>query len=271
MCEFCVSHGEGKKWYLNARNYSLGLFRSVNSEEHLRSYLQGFYRSISEETARAHRWKRRFPRIYGLLVYPRVTRHLKQSHFGQVVPLEDIERILGSFTRIVRLPCVCCRATTGDPKRVCYGIGHDFSHVYGDIPEFNSFERVSAEEAAAHMRDLDREGMLHSIWTFMTPYIGAICNCDRDCMAYRVERTMSIGKIMWKAEYAAAADPFLCTGCRKCMKVCYFGALRFDPANEKVVVRHGECYGCGICRSACEHGALKLLPREAVPAAAGKW
>ncbi len=271
MCEFCVSHGEGKKWYENARNYTLELFESVNSEENLREYLKGFYRKLRVETMRGRKLRKRHPRIYDWLIYPRSSRHLKETHFGQVVPVEDVESILRNFTQVVRLPCVCRRVTIGVAKRVCYGIGLDFTGIYGEIPEFREFERVPVEEASEHVRSLDREGMLHSVWTFMTPYIGALCNCDRDCMAYRVEKTQHLAKVMWKGEYVAESDPMACTGCRKCMKVCYFGALKYDNVNEKVLVNPGACYGCGICRAACDEGAMTLKDREAVPAAAGLW
>ncbi len=109
MCEFCVSHGEGKKWYQNARNYTIEMFESVNSEDNLRKYLKGFRRSISESTARGQKIKKRFPRIYNWLIYPRISRQMKETHFGQVVPVEDAEQILDTFTQVVRLPCVCRR------------------------------------------------------------------------------------------------------------------------------------------------------------------
>jgi ferredoxin len=271
MCEFCVSHGEGKKWYENLKNYTHELFKSVNSEERLREYLMDFHRSLSVEPARAHKWKRRFPRIYDWLIYPRASKHLKETHFGQVVPLEDVERILDNFTHLVRLPCVCRRVTTGDVKRICYGIGHDFSQIYGEVPEFKEFEHVPVDEVKEHIRSLDNEGMIHSVWTFMTPYIGALCNCDRDCMAYKVEKITQVAKVMWKGEYVANCDPLQCTGCRKCMKVCYFGAMKYDGVNEKVNIQPEKCYGCGICRAACEHGAIRLEDRMSVPQAAELW
>jgi hypothetical protein len=30
MCEFCHQHGEGKKWYLQAKNYSDDLLADIN-------------------------------------------------------------------------------------------------------------------------------------------------------------------------------------------------------------------------------------------------
>ena len=29
MCEFCLKHGEGEKWYLQAKNYSDDLFSDL--------------------------------------------------------------------------------------------------------------------------------------------------------------------------------------------------------------------------------------------------
>ena len=34
------------------------------------------------------------------------------------------------------------------------------------------------------MREHEKEGLCHTVWTFQTPFIGGICNCDRaDCLA----------------------------------------------------------------------------------------
>lgn len=35
MCEFCVQHGEGKKWYLLMKNYSEELFHQKKSDEYV--------------------------------------------------------------------------------------------------------------------------------------------------------------------------------------------------------------------------------------------
>jgi Fe-S-cluster-containing hydrogenase component 2 len=55
------------------------------------------------------------------------------------------------------------------------------------------------------------------------------------------------------------------------MKVCYFGAMKYDGVNEKVNIQPEKCYGCGICRAACEHGAIRLEDRMSVPQAAELW
>ncbi|TFF89247.1 MAG: hypothetical protein EU549_01310, partial [Promethearchaeota archaeon] len=38
MCEYCLKHGAGKKWYLNAQNYKLD--QLGESEEDMVNYLE---------------------------------------------------------------------------------------------------------------------------------------------------------------------------------------------------------------------------------------
>ena len=271
VCQFCTSHGEGKKWYENLRNYTEEVFNQVNSEQHLKAYLSNFAHSLRVDVKTAYRWKKRLPRLYHLIVYPLVTRHLKKTHFGQIIPVEDAEDLLNNFSSIVRLPCICRKVTISEEKRFCYGIGMDLTPLFKDIPDFKDFDRLTAHEAKAYLRHLDTEGNTHSVWTFNTPFIAALCNCDRDCMAYRFQMKMKIGKVMWKGEYVAEIDPLLCNGCRECFKRCYFGGIAYDRKNKKCTIQHMNCYGCGICRAVCANNAISLLDRSAVPVAAHAW
>jgi ferredoxin len=265
MCEFCTSHGEGRKWYENAANYTAEVFHKVNSEKNTRQFLGDLSRSLREDVTRAAAWKRRLPRIYKLIAFPLVTRHLKKVHFGQIVPVEDVERILDRFSTVVRLPCVCRKASIGREVRCCFGIGMDLSSIYEDVPDLSSFERLSGREAKAFIRRLDSEGKSHSIWTLNTPFIGGLCNCDQDCIAFRFDRQMKLGKAMWKAEYLSVIDPDRCTGCRECMKRCLFGAIRYDRAKSRCSIDHNACYGCGVCRTVCGSGAISLMDRANLP------
>lgn len=271
MCEFCTSHGEGKKWYENIRNYTEEVFHQVNSKEHFKHYLSNFRRSLEVDTQTAYLWKRRLPRLYRFLVYPLLTRHLKKTHFGQIIPIEDARSLLNNFSSVVRLPCICRRVTISQEKRFCLGIGMDLTPIFRELPDFSDFDILTVKEAQDYLCHLDLEGNTHSVWTFNTPFIAALCNCDRDCMAYRFQMKMKIGKIMWKGEYVAAIDPLICNGCRECMKRCYFGGIRYDGKNDKCSINIMNCYGCGICRTACKNNALTLLDRSTVPKAVHAW
>ncbi len=271
MCEFCTRHGEGKKWYENMENYSKEVFSRVNSKDNLRKYLRGFRKRLSFLPYTAYRVKKLFPGLYDSLVYPRVTSHLKKTHFGQVVPLEDAFNIVERVHSIVRLPCVCRKVTRGKEYRYCLGVGMDLREYVQDVPDFQNFDLISREKAKKLLNYLEGEGMVHSIWTFGTPFIGAICNCDRDCMAYNVQVKFDIAKAMWKGEYVAQIDPFLCNGCRQCMKQCIFQGVEYDMREEKCRVNIQKCYGCGICRKVCKKEALNLQDRYQVMGSQAVW
>jgi Pyruvate/2-oxoacid:ferredoxin oxidoreductase delta subunit len=271
MCEFCISHGEGKKWYENMTNYSRELFPRVNSDAGLKNFLSRFGRSMQDNVPKAEKLKNRLPRIYDLLVYPWHTMRQKKSHFGQIVPLEGVEHVLDRVDTVIRLPCICRKVATGVEKRYCYAVGMDTSHIIEDLPDFRDFNKISSARAKTEIGKLDRQGMTHSVWTFNTPYIGAICNCDHDCMAYRIQHRSKLAKVMWKAEYVAGIEVEKCNGCRLCRKQCVFEAIRFDPADKKCRVESVNCYGCGICRAVCPREAITLLPREKNIRAAGNW
>jgi len=39
MCEFCVRHGDGKRWYLNAANYAEELLHDLRREKYIEEFL----------------------------------------------------------------------------------------------------------------------------------------------------------------------------------------------------------------------------------------
>jgi Pyruvate/2-oxoacid:ferredoxin oxidoreductase delta subunit len=284
MCEFCHQHGEGKKWYLQAENYSqdmrsdlLRRIRQSGSEnEILWAPPPGFAVKQYERLDQRPEWLRRLLKPY-LTRY--MTRRQKQFHYGQVLPIEDVASIFDMVTSIVRVACVCRQSTVGRDERYCYGVSVGPPPAYaGSIdksyragPDTTGLETLSKEEALESFREHEREGCIHSVWTSPTPFIIGICNCDRsDCGALR--STFSGGLTMlFKAEYVAEINLELCNGCRQCMRVCQYGAMGCSAANKKVVIDPLRCAGCGICRSLCTKEAIQLVDRSASAVAAGVW
>ncbi len=262
MCEFCTQHGDGKKWYENMENYTREVFSQVSSEEKLKKYLRGFRRRLSFWPFAAYWFKQRIPAIYDSLVYPRVTSSLKKHHFGQVIPLEDAENILENVGTIVQFPCVCRRVISRRELGYCLGVGMDMTEIVKDVPDFSNYQLLSTEEAVNLVRQLEGEGMMHSIWTFETPFIGGMCSCDRDCMAYNVQVRMKIGRAMWRAEYVAEIETESCSGCRRCEKSCLFEAVEYNRVEKKCSINMNNCYGCGICRTFCHKNAITLSDRK---------
>jgi ferredoxin len=281
MCDFCIQHGQGKKWYLEAENYSQDLLSDVRRRDFIadffshREHLDGAARDLTRLSSA--------PRFVRRALSAARTRRMKKQHFGQVLPMEDVEQIFGFVNSVSRLPCICRETLLGREVGYCYGVslgpgGQPFGDIFDGLddsffsgPDTSRLQEISKEEAIAAFAEHEKEGLCHTVWTFMTPFIGGVCNCDRsDCMAMKATVVHDV-KVMFRAEYIAEVNRDLCTGCRSCMRLCQFGALAYSAADQKAVVDHTACYGCGICRSACPHDAMSLRPRAEVPVAASLW
>jgi ferredoxin len=276
MCEVCRQHGEGKIWYLQAKNYSQDLKNDL--EKHGVFDWKFVGRDLQ-------RWERiqKAPFFIKALQEPRIARRIHNMHFGQVLPIEDIEQIFGIVNNVVRLNCVCRIPKKTKEQRFCYGVSlipqneaaqkvvEKEGSGYQSGPDLFQLEKVDKAEALAQIRGFEKEGLCHSVWTELTPFITGICNCDRqDCGA--MQNTLVKGMpMMFRAEYVAELNPELCTGCRSCMRVCQFGAITYSAGNKKAWVDITKCFGCGVCRSVCTRGALQLHDRAKVPAVANLW
>ncbi len=263
MCEFCVRHGDGQKWYLRAENYAEELLHDVRRAR----YVEDF---IPEMSAKAGRWLRVLERANR--VSPRLTQRLSRRtsqryraiHYGQVLPIEDVAQILALTGQVVRLPCVCRTVLEKRERAVCYlvaaspdrlGLRELIGRREEAAPFVAGMERVSPAAALAQMSALEEEGAIHTVWTFITPFIGGICNCDPSgCLAVNYARRGL--PLYFPGESKAAVDATLCSGCGACVDVCQFSALALVDA--QAAVDAARCHGCGICRRRCPQEALAL-------------
>jgi len=281
MCEFCMQHGEGKKWYLDAKNYGEDLLSDVKARK-LQNMFGGHSVSGADIGKRMDDLDKA-PSFIRRLMRWRIVRNMKKLHYGQIVPIEDVERIFEFVNSIVRTSCICRYLKLKEEKRYCYGISlgpssGKLASIFKDVgdgfssgPDPKGVEVVTKEEALASFREHEKEGLCHSVWTFSTPFIGGICNCDRpDCLAMQMTVTHNT-PTMFRAEYVAETNAGNCDGCRLCMRVCQFGAIGYSASSKKTDIDPRKCYGCGICRSVCRKDAIYLKDRAQVPVAANIW
>lgn len=289
MCEFCTKHGEGKKWYLQMKNYA---------EELLHEELSSTQKEIVKANTRLE-WNNRFwknfvmPAITGVSATqssltgeslstepPKIKRSEEEIaedhkviHFGQVLPIEDVEEVIDMVDSITRMPCGCRFLSLGKTdKRYCFGLGIDKWGILGKFPDAaSSLEVMEKEEAKKIFRKYDEEGLMHSIWTGVTPYVVGICNCDRDCGAYKAYIEERGAPWFFRAEYICQVNWDLCTGCKDCMSQCQFGAQFYSSALSKVYIDPSRCFGCGVCRATCPNDAITLISRQEVPDVANIW
>ena len=262
MCEFCTEHGEGQVWYRNLKNYGDDLLSQAGRSQQIRNFFQDFEAGLAGTLPMLDAIQS-LPFIPNLVSHE-LTRRQKRSHFGQVVPLEDVDQILAQISSVVRLPCVCRSATTGRTEtRFCYALNINPTGLIGDFPDYgNHLEVLEVDQARQAIHQLDKEGLVHSVWTFNTPFIGGLCNCDQDCIAYRMQVGAGLMRVFFPAEYVATLDWERCTGCKLCRGHCPFGAIRYSASADKCLVDPNLCYGCGVCRAICKKDAITLAPRR---------
>ena len=80
------------------------------------------------------------------------TRMQKKEHWGQVVPIEDAQRIVDLQSSIVRLPCVCRSLNTGKEARYCFGVGAEPTGIVSKYPDY-AFEAMEKVEAKKLLRN----------------------------------------------------------------------------------------------------------------------
>lgn len=280
MCHFCVKHGDGERWYRNAASYAADL----ESDLARRGYMVGFVRDFEQHRVSIEagfKVLRYAPVPLARAAKGAASLALQKAHFGQPVPLEECERIFALATNITRLPCVCRGALQpgSDAESCCIMatvrphddvLGEAFRD-YSPGPHAEGFQKLTAAEAVAYLRKAEARGLAHTAWTFQTPFIAAICNCDlpSGCMAMRLQLRGGV-RIMWKGEDVIRMDPEVCNACGNCVPSCPFDALR-NPRKGEVRLDRQRCWGCGTCRTACARGALTLEPRAGAPDVAASW
>ena len=268
MCQFCAQHGDGKKWYLTMSNYSRELIEQDKRIDYMLEFANEFRDRMPRKLDLLERVKQ--SPVHDL-ARPFFVRAQKHNHYGQVVPIEEIERIVDQVDAIARVECVCRMVTTGrTDARYCYLLT-DHPRLAAELDDTFNLEYLAADEAKQSLKRLDKEGLIHSVWTFKTPFIGAICNCDQDCIAYRICHAEDYFKLMFRAEWVAEVELDACNGCKNCLRQCHFGAMRFSAVNKKVNIDPRLCYGCGLCRAACTKDAIRLEVRENHPVAMDIW
>lgn len=280
MCDWCLKHGDGKKWYLNVKNYSREFLEDkAVVESALKFFLNtetmtGMASPLLEETLNL-----KSDEEFSLMAES--TRQMIQNlspHHGQVVPLEDVREILKLAGPVARMACVCRRMLrAGFAEKTCLAVGPVFLEYAKEWPDFcrGGIDYLSKEEALELMEGFDRKGYVHTFWKDMlSPAVMGFCNCEYPtCAALRYRRNLGdwFNFFLRKAEYVAKLDYDRCVGCGRCVPRCQFGALTLSPYLGKAILDMKKCAGCGLCRNVCEQNAIRLVPREEMPAVRDLW
>lgn len=269
MCEFCTKHGDGKIWYKNAANYANDLVSDINRRRYIRRFFNDTIKDGFETLGRLEALFQKKGRLPDSLKKAMVDR-AKIEHFGQVLPIEEVRELVMKADSVVRMPCACRWVSSKEEVRCCYGLSFSAEPWYQDIDmsyfgnsPHAGLEVVSKEHAVIQMEEMEEQGAIHTIWTMITPFIGAVCNCSlKGCLAMQTLTRINV-ETLGRAEYVANIKQELCTGCGLCEVSCQFGAIKslFESGREIAFIDTDKCFGCGLCRRACGTNAISLYLR----------
>ncbi|MBN2080108.1 MAG: hypothetical protein JW838_14160, partial [Spirochaetes bacterium] len=123
MCDLCMKHGAGGKWYLNAAHYSNEIVEKYNLRDFLMEQYMNFeqmsVRKIHGFNAVGLGYKLRIPLIGRIIKHtaekmlhstrPPTNPFKAEGHIGQVIPLEDAIAILETCAAepIIEKNCMC--------------------------------------------------------------------------------------------------------------------------------------------------------------------
>jgi hypothetical protein len=123
MCEFCIQHGEGKQWYLQMKNYSNELLLTPLTHDQIEAvgfntrydWLDNFvkwfivpaYRGKFPEESQSNDGTSTSEKPASPPSEEQILAQSKIEHFGQVIHIEDVEKLFTMADSITRMPCNC--------------------------------------------------------------------------------------------------------------------------------------------------------------------
>lgn len=289
MCDLCMKHGAGGKWYLNAKHYSDKIAEQYNLRDFLLEQYKNFeqvsMRKVHGFNAVGLDYRLRMPvigriikNIAGNMLHntrPPSDPFKPEGHIGQVVPLEDAIAILEECAAepIIEKNCMCRYMSRGIKEACCINFGvmsEIISKLPRFIPEKGKFH-LTRKEAVDRFIAHNKKGYIGTIWFGPFPYINNLCSCENpECAGIRPRFDFGIMSIH-KAEYVIQLNHGRCDDCRACIQKCPFKAIEINPLNKNVKVNLDKCYGCGVCRHVCPNDALYLCPRDTIPEVRGRY
>lgn len=301
MCDHCVQHGEGGKWFLNAQNFATKLYRLKKKEvakkveesrqeaeqKEALQVLQGVPLSLSRGSSAD---------LDGLLeelvsdiaeatavdvnkvpmLKKKAEHFVSNYHCNQVVTLEEAMAMMDITYPIALMQCICRRESQGQyplgEAMYCFALGVGLYKWERWPNTYRGITFISPKEAKERLISFDKKGFVHSLTTFYTPYIGGLCNCEYPaCLSIRGRIDYGIRGVVRKGEYVAKTIPELCTGCGQCVSRCQFKAMALTVSRNKVHIDMQRCFGCGLCATECRNSAIQLVERSKMPGIREPW
>jgi NAD-dependent dihydropyrimidine dehydrogenase PreA subunit len=180
------------------------------------------------------------------------TRLIENAYFVTLDEALDIIDKLDDDPYMIPCNCKSVAMNCDKPRNVCIafmkGINSEWDRGHG--------KPLTRQEAKELLRFANKNGLMQT-----SEFQHAICNCD-GCCCYPIRASQMIGaKGLWpKKLYSVIWNKDRCINCKKCTKICNFGA--FAEKEGKVFFDEKNCWGCTICSSNCPVNAISFSKAE---------
>ncbi|MHB1126686.1 MAG: ATP-binding protein [Bacillota bacterium] len=274
MCQWCITHGDGQKWFMNTENYARKYYK-LRKKEVERQGAEANPQVMAEDLMHEAIEARTIDPANYAILKKKAEQLSYQVHFGQVITLQEVQAMMEIAWPIAKMTCACRRNVRGLADKdnyYCMGLGVGM-YRWERWPETyrGGIEFLSPEEAKQWLVEINKRGMVHTFWVFGTPYIGGICNCEYPvCLGIRNRIDHGID-VLIKGENVAKIDYSRCTGCGTCVERCQFGAVKMETALDRAVIDLQKCFGCGLCETTCRKQAIAMQDRKQLPLLASNW
>ncbi|MCX5852502.1 MAG: 4Fe-4S dicluster domain-containing protein [Deltaproteobacteria bacterium] len=210
----------------------------------------------------------------------------------QVIPYEEVTKILDNVTYFTVSPCPCAHRNNLDSERhdCTYPIERclHFGRLGHYIVEQGMGREITRQETEELLRKCEELGLVHAI-SNQQENPDTLCNCcPCCCMWFEAYHKLDHPMSMSPSHYRAHTGDTTCTGCGLCVKRCPMKAIQLKEMPEakgrKTVVTEEKkgtrtltnklgkvaevtterCIGCGVCVHKCPSGSLSLTQSESV-------
>ena len=222
----------------------------------------------------SRRWCRDLAKRHNPGVEDHIVAKRKIVHFGQV--FAQSHTLSRSSTWSTRSPACRAAAASSPPARPTSATASasalDRPGAAGQVPDAAaSLEVLDKAEAQQIFRQYDEEGLMHSIWTGVTPVCGGPVQLRPRLRAYKGYIEERGCADFFRAEYICQVDWDLCTGCKSwSMSQCQFGAAILLVRAGKGVHRPHPLFW-RPAGPACPHEATASPPAVRSAEAASIW
>lgn len=210
----------------------------------------------------------------------------------QVLPYEEVTKILDSFTYFTVSTCPCTHRNNLDQERHNCNYPAErclhFDRLGHYIVEQGMGREITRQEAEDILHQCEDLGLVHGISNYQDKP-DTICNCCKCCCMwfeahFKLKHPMSLSP----SNYRIHASDATCIGCGLCVKRCPMEAIELkempDVKGRKTVVTDQKkgtreltnklgkvtevnterCIGCGVCNYKCPTKSLLLEQLESI-------